>query len=118
MQAIKRAGISTPNLILSRNRRFLVVERFDIDPERGTGLGFEEVLGLMGKNREQKYAGSYEQVAKIFFQAATDKLFSMEQGRFASVSVRSLCIILNMLGYEIEISAKNSISLPVLKQDT
>ncbi len=33
----------------------------------------------MGKNREQKYTGSYEQVAKIFFQAATDKLFSMKQ---------------------------------------
>ena len=44
-------------------------------------------------------------------------LSRMEQGRFASVSVRSLCIILNMLGYEIEICAKNSISLPVLKQD-
>ena len=79
MQAIKKAGISTPTLLLSKNRRFLIVERFDIDPEKGTCHGFEEMLGLMGKNREQKYTGSYEQVAKIFFQAATDKLFSMEQ---------------------------------------
>ena len=44
-------------------------------------------------------------------------LSRMEQGRFANVSVRALCIILNILGYEIEISAKNSIGLPVLKQD-
>ena len=79
MQAVKRAGIFTPDVQLSRNRRFLVVERFDIDQKEGSSPGFEEVLGLMGKNREQKYTGSYEQVAKIFFQAATDKLFSMQQ---------------------------------------
>ena len=79
MQAVKRAGISTPTLHLSRNRRFLLVKRFDIDHEKGTCQGFEEVLGLMGRNREQKYTGSYEQVAKLIFQATTDKLFSMEQ---------------------------------------
>ncbi|MEA3332941.1 MAG: type II toxin-antitoxin system HipA family toxin [Pseudomonadota bacterium] len=79
MQAVKHAGIFTPVQHLSRNRRFLLVKKFDIDQEKGISLGFEEVLGLMGRNREQKYTGSYEQVAKLIFQAATDKLFSMEQ---------------------------------------
>lgn len=79
MQAVKRAGIITPVLHLSRNRRLLLVKKFDIDQENGRYLGFEEVLGLMGRNREQKYTGSYEQVAKLIFQAITDKLSSMEQ---------------------------------------
>ena len=79
MQAVKGAGIRTPVQHLSQNRHFLLVKKFDIDHEKGTALGFEEVLGLMGRNREQKYTGSYEQVAKLIFQAATDKLYSMEQ---------------------------------------
>ncbi len=44
-------------------------------------------------------------------------LSRLEQGRFANVSVRTLYIILNVLGYEIELSAINSINLPILKQD-
>ncbi len=44
-------------------------------------------------------------------------LSRLEQGRFANVSVRTLYIILNVLGYEIELSAINSINLPILKQN-
>ncbi|MCK5539389.1 MAG: XRE family transcriptional regulator [Deltaproteobacteria bacterium] len=43
-------------------------------------------------------------------------LSRMEQGKFANVSVRALFIILDTLDYKIEIIAKNSIDLPVLKQ--
>ena len=39
--------------------------------------GFEEVLGLMGKNRNEKYTGSYEQVARLIFSAVTEKLDGM-----------------------------------------
>lgn len=43
-------------------------------------------------------------------------LSRMEQGKFANVSVRALFIILDALDYKIEITAKNNIDLPVLKQ--
>ena len=43
-------------------------------------------------------------------------LSRMELGKFANVSVRALFIILDTLDYEIEITAKNSIALPVLRQ--
>ena len=43
-------------------------------------------------------------------------LSRMEQGKFANVSVRALFIILDALDYKIELSVKNSIDLPVLKQ--
>ncbi|HHS93667.1 MAG TPA: HipA domain-containing protein, partial [Campylobacterales bacterium] len=42
-------------------------------------LGFEEVLVLMGKNRNKKYSGSYEQVAKLIYAVTTDKVESMRQ---------------------------------------
>jgi len=34
---------------------------------------------LLGKNRDQKYSGSYEQVAKIIYAVTTEKVQSMEQ---------------------------------------
>lgn len=44
-------------------------------------------------------------------------LSRLEQGRFANVSVRALFIILDILDYEIELTVKNSLGLPILKQD-
>ena len=34
---------------------------------------------LLGKNREKKYSGSYEQIAKIIYAVTTDKINSMSQ---------------------------------------
>ena len=63
LKTVEFAGIKIPNIYLSKNKKFLVVERFD-----GKNLGFEEVLSLMGKVRTFKYNGSYEQVAKTIYQ--------------------------------------------------
>jgi len=63
LKTLEFAGIKIPNIYLSKNKKFLVVERFD-----GKNLGFEEVLSLMGKVRTFKYNGSYEQVAKTIYQ--------------------------------------------------
>ena len=59
---------------LSKNNKFLLVERFNYDKENDTFLGFEEILTLLGKNKDEKYSGSYEQVAKVIFSIATNKL--------------------------------------------
>ncbi len=79
MMAVEKAGVKIPHIKLSKNKRFLLVERFNFDKNSGEYLGFEEVLVLLGKNRDQKYSGSYEQIAKIIYAVSTDKVYSMEQ---------------------------------------
>ena len=63
LKAVQRAGVPIPNITLSKNRRFLIVEKFTNYPN--SPVGFEEVLSLLDKNRINKYQGSYEQVAKV-----------------------------------------------------
>ncbi len=73
LQAVALAGVPTARCQLSRNNRFLLVERFNYDKENNTFLGFEEVLVLLGKNREEKYNGSYEQITRVIYNVVTDK---------------------------------------------
>jgi len=77
LQALSYAGIQIPNIRLSKNKKFLVVENFIFHDDKI--LGFEEVLSLMDKNRDNKYDGSYEQVAKIIYQFTTHKKDSLEE---------------------------------------
>jgi len=62
MKTLEFAGLDIPSLYLSKNKKFLVVERFDNDE-----FGFEEVVSLLEKHRNTKYNGSYEQVAKVVY---------------------------------------------------
>ena len=77
LKAVERAGVEIPTVMLSENKNFLLVERFNYDKASNTFLGFEEVLVLMGKNRDEKYSGSYEAVAKLIYTVTTDKLQAM-----------------------------------------
>ena len=79
MRAVQRAGVKIPNIQLSKNKKFLLVEKFNYQKEQNSYMGFEEVLVLLGKNRDKKYSGSYEQVAKIIYGASTNKVSSMTQ---------------------------------------
>jgi len=78
LQALQAAGVTTPNVRLSDNNKFLLVERFNVDQVSGECYGFEEVLTLLGKDRKEKYNGSYEQVAKIIYDVVDNKNESME----------------------------------------
>jgi serine/threonine-protein kinase HipA len=71
LKACEKAGLQIPHIQLSKNKRFLLVENFIFQSENV--FGFEEILSLMDKNRDQKYSGSYEQVAKIIYQYTTHK---------------------------------------------
>ena len=71
LKACKRAGLNVVNVELSNNKNFLLVENFIY--QKGNGWGFEEILSLQDKNREKKYNGSYEQIAKIIMQFSTNK---------------------------------------------
>ncbi len=75
LKACERAGIKIPSITLSKNKKFLIVENFIF--EEGQTLGFEEILSLQDKNRNEKYDGSYEQVAKSIYQFTTLKKESL-----------------------------------------
>ncbi|MBW2067695.1 MAG: type II toxin-antitoxin system HipA family toxin [Deltaproteobacteria bacterium] len=62
MKALQYAGIPTPRFWISRDKRLFVTERFDYAGD--TFKAFEEFCVLFGKNRNTKYHGSYEQIAK------------------------------------------------------
>lgn len=57
------AGIETARVQLSDNRRFLVVDRFDLMTD-GTYLGIEDFCVLDGRRAHGRYDGSYEGIAK------------------------------------------------------
>lgn len=77
LKTIEKTGVKIPNLKLSKNNKFLLVERFNYDKETDSFLGFEELITLLGKNKDEKYSGSYEQVAKVIYSITTNKLESM-----------------------------------------
>ncbi|WP_457627509.1 type II toxin-antitoxin system HipA family toxin [Persephonella sp.] len=70
MKALKKAGLEIPEIHLSKNKKFLVVKKFNRRPD-GTYLGFEEAIVLLG--RKEKYEGSYEQVAKLINKITDEK---------------------------------------------
>ncbi len=71
LEAMKKAGLITAKTQLSKNKKFLLIENFIFQNEEV--FGFEEVLSLMDKNRDNKYQGSYEQIAKIIMRFCSNK---------------------------------------------
>jgi len=63
MDAARRAGMPVPEFYLSENRQLFVMRRFDREADQRV-IGFEDVAVLMGLGTEQKYASSYEKVAR------------------------------------------------------
>jgi len=63
MHGAAAAGIHTARVRLSENRRFLVVDRFDLTAE-GRYLGIEDFCVLDGRRAHGRYDGSYEGVAR------------------------------------------------------
>jgi len=75
LKACEKAGIEIPHIKLSNNKRFLILENFIF--QKGQTFGFEETLSLQDKNRNEKYDGSYEQIAKSIYQFTTHKKASL-----------------------------------------
>ena len=76
LKAVEKAGVKIANIQLSKNNKFLIVEKFTLKNDGGF-YGFEEILSLMDKNKDSKYDGSYEQIAKIIYGYTTNKKESM-----------------------------------------
>lgn len=64
MSAARRAGMPVPDFHLSDNRALFVMRRFDRRAD-GTMIGFEDMATLTGGGTEQKYRGSYGQIARV-----------------------------------------------------
>lgn len=63
MRVVQKANVSVPEFYLSQDRKLFIMKRFDIKVDN-TYLGFEDMCVLFGKNRDDKYEGTYEQIAK------------------------------------------------------
>jgi serine/threonine-protein kinase HipA len=63
MRVVQKANICVPKFYLSQDRKLFIMKRFDIK-EDNSYLGFEDMCVLFGKNCDDKYEGTYEQIAK------------------------------------------------------
>ena len=73
MKALTYAGIKVPKFWLSDNKKLFVVEKFTYKKDDNNFYGFEEFCVLFGFNKEKKYTGSYEQIAKSITKISTQK---------------------------------------------
>lgn len=72
MQALQHAKIPTPEFYLSDDDKLFIMKRFDIE-EDGNCLGFEDMCVLQARQRDDKYEGSYEQIAKTITTFVSNK---------------------------------------------
>lgn len=79
MRVAQAAGIPVPEFYLSDDKALFIMKRFDFLPT-GEALGFEDFCVLQGKSSEQKYEGTYEQLAKSLLQflSAQSKHIAMQ----------------------------------------
>lgn len=63
MRAAREAGLETPDVELAAQGRLLIVKRFDLDGKGGY-LGFEDFCVLNGLATDDKYVGSYQDIAQ------------------------------------------------------
>lgn len=64
MSAIKNAGLETPEFYLSDDLSLFIMKRFDVK-EDNSYLGFEDMCVLTGRGTDEKYDGSYEEMARV-----------------------------------------------------
>ncbi len=73
MKAISYADIPTPKFWLSKSKKLFVMEKFTYQKGSDSFYGFEEFCVLFGYTKEQKYRGSYEQIAKAITKISTNR---------------------------------------------
>lgn len=64
MRAIKHANLPTPSFYLSDDLSMFIMKRFDIQDDESY-LGFEDMCVLTARSTEEKYQGSYEEIARV-----------------------------------------------------
>jgi len=87
------AGIRTARVQLSDNRRFLIVDRFDLASD-GTYLGIEDFCVLDGRRAHGRYDGSYERIAKRITDFVSPRALADAREQFA-LTVAYACTVGN-----------------------
>lgn len=87
------AGIRTARVQLSENRRFLIVDRFDLTAD-GVYLGIEDFCVLDGRRTHGRYDGSYERIAKRMTSFVSPRALGQAREQYA-LMVAYACTIGN-----------------------
>ena len=91
MKVVQLSNIQVPEFFISADEKLFIMKRFDVT-EDGRYLGFEDMCVLQAKQREDKYEGSYEQIAK------TIKIFVSSRYKKSSlVDFYKMVVINNLL---------------------
>lgn len=77
MKIVKLSNIEVPEFYISDDEKLFIMKRFD--KVEDIYIGFEDMCVLMGKQRDDKYEGSYEQIVK------TIKTFVSSQNKKSSL---------------------------------
>lgn len=77
MRACLHAGLDVPEFYLSNDRKMFIMKRFDILEDKY--FGFEDMCSILSKSTDDKYEGSYEDIAKILKSAIANSSESLEQ---------------------------------------
>jgi serine/threonine-protein kinase HipA len=64
MRAVQNANLETPEFYMSEDMSLFVMKRFDVKDD-DTYLGFEDMCVLTARGTEEKYDGSYEELARL-----------------------------------------------------
>ena len=73
LKAIEKTGVQIPNIQLSKNNKFLIVERFNYEKQNDSFLGFEEVLTFTTPSSIIKFS-SIKALAFLFNRSITKKI--------------------------------------------
>ena len=91
MRGAAAAGIQTPRVQLSMNRRFLVVDRFDL-AAADVYLGVEDFCVLNARRAHGRYDGSYEGIAKRITDYVSASALARAKEQFALMVVYSCAV--------------------------
>lgn len=89
MTAARRAGLPTPEFYLSENGGLFILRRFDVTAQ-GEAVGFEDMCSLQAMGTAQKYAGSYERIARSIRDFVTGCHLMAAREQFFSTLVLSV----------------------------
>ena len=64
MRAIRHTGLPVPEFYMSDDHALFVIKRFDIKKDN-VYLGFEDMCVLTARGTDEKYDGSYEEIARV-----------------------------------------------------
>ena len=96
MKIVKGANIPVPDFYISEDEKLFIMKRFDILDD-GRYLGFEDMCVLMAKQRDDKYEGTYEQIARVIKTFVSNKYKKISFVNFFKPKLIYFLMLINFL---------------------